>query len=345
VNDIRGAGGRGLVGPATGERFRRAVLGCLVIGGCALEPDVAIEPDWITLVPLGPDIVAGDTVQWFGPRSLQVAGSEFVVADPTNGRIVVLDSTLAFVEGHGRPGDGPGELRRPLFATGNGSVFAVHDAANLRLSVFDRSSGEVIESFGLEPRTMDGSFAVSPDGRIITSGGPDGPDLVAWNDGTEDLLVDGDGYPGPMRFDRILSGPHGPLVAREDGRIDNYDWEGRPTLALHLPSAIVLARDSIIATAQAGGMDVIGVPLFGSGSIDVRGRLVGLFGGPLSDGAIGFVADLTSGAFQRLRLADPTDSSVRESLATRTGAVLLGDTLVVLNRYGFARFALTDDVP
>jgi hypothetical protein len=153
--------------------------GCLALlaacGTASGSPDRSLEKvpvlafeqvfrplDSVPLVPAADDPIAI-------PTSVLATPSGYVVADPLHGELKVFGRDGALVRTIGRPGDGPGEFRRPadLALDGNGRM-VVLDMSRSLLSVRD-TSGTLVEELVI-PGSWLGLTAIEGTGHFMLTG-------------------------------------------------------------------------------------------------------------------------------------------------------------------------------
>jgi hypothetical protein len=162
-----------------GIPFRRTgLVGCALSGllGCVeRKPELSLDAvpvaafdslfPRVDAVPLRS--VPDDPVGF--AEALLVIGDRFVIADPNQGNVKVFDRSGTFVRAFGRPGDGPGEMRRPVgLAVADDGQLVVFDRRRGVLSFWDTAGTFMTER--QVPGNWSGMTAVPGEHRLVLAG-------------------------------------------------------------------------------------------------------------------------------------------------------------------------------
>jgi len=88
------------------------------------------------------------------------------VLDPRGTQVVLLPPSLEGGRAFGREGEGPGELRAPVYLLPRGDSLYVYDRANRRITAFD-PEGRVLKEIEVAAPVVNGSFLIQPDDQVL----------------------------------------------------------------------------------------------------------------------------------------------------------------------------------
>ena len=134
-------------------------------------PDAEIRPPLEEVFRVG--TVAGDDWESFSqvPNVAFDAASNLYVFDPENARVIVVDPSGSFVRQIGAPGEGPGELRRPLaMSVHRDGTVAILDLGHQSWVVYPPEGEPRMVRASLEDGVPNEGIHPHPDGGMVAAG-------------------------------------------------------------------------------------------------------------------------------------------------------------------------------